>query len=250
MKSKEIFEEYDMPPPDIHNPAYVQQMDQSELDDLQSDDLPLYTTDSEPESEEPAQVGNITDYIDSQYIDTFDSLAGYFKHVETPAGVITYINGGIDGYMMDMFMDEYYNPIDTKLLVLNSPGGMVQDILDISEQIRMKSIPVAVPSGARCMSACNAMFAAGVGRYVAADAEFMIHHVRFGGDQADGTRLALKQSIDFFGLISNLMGEPQYYPNYKKLINQKLNGEPMTWQNDDLRVDGSWIIQQGYARSL
>ena len=236
---KEDLPEVDLP---IEPPAYVQQMSQAELNTFQNDETLLASTGNDS--------GNILDYIDSQYIDTFDSLAGYFKHVETPVGIITYINGGIDGYMMDMFMDEFYNPIDTKLLVLNSPGGMVQDILDISEQIRMKSIPVAVPSGARCMSACNALFAAGVGRYVAADAKFMIHHVRYGGDQADGTRLDYKKSIDFFGLISNLMGDPRYYPNYKALIDQQLNGETMTWGNDALYVSGSWIHQQGYAQLL
>lgn len=223
-------------------PAYVIHMDQAEIDKLQGNGLYAFQQDN------PISL-NILDYIDSQYIETFD-VSGFFRHVETPAGVITYINGSINSYMMDMFMDEFYNPVDTKLLVLNSPGGLVEHIVDISEQIRMKNIPVAVPNGAICMSACNALFAAGVGRYVGAEAQFMIHHVRYNSDQADGTRIDFEKSIHFFELISNLMGSPRYYPNYKKLILEKLNGVSMNWQNDDLRVDGNWIIQQGYASLL
>lgn len=246
-------------PPDIHHPdaysppAYVQQMDQEELNRLQGQqEVPRYTTAHEPDQDErdtkATNSPNVLQFVDMQHVEDNRTRAGHFTHVETPAGIITYINGGIDVYMTDMFMDEYYNPVEPALIVLNSPGGEVRNIQEIADGIRTRSIPVYVPDGAICMSACNVMFAAGVGRYVGPNAEFMIHHVRYGGDQADGTRLAMKKSIDFFNLITNYIGDPRYYQTYMTELRQKLGDETMTWQNDDVRMPGSWIAEQGWAR--
>lgn len=53
---------------------------------------------------------------------------------------------------------------DTRHLILNSPGGLVQTALLIAEDIHRQGMNTSVPGGARCYSACAFLFFAGAER--------------------------------------------------------------------------------------
>jgi hypothetical protein len=64
-------------------------------------------------------------------------------------------------------------PIDE--IVLFSPGGDLEEGLQIGRIIRREKLSTRVPRGAMCASACNFMFMGGVVRSVDLGAEFVVH---------------------------------------------------------------------------
>lgn len=64
-----------------------------------------------------------------------------------------------------------------KTVVLNSPGGSVQDALEMSKLIREKRLNTLVPADAHCASSCPLVFAGGVAREAEKGASVGVHQV-------------------------------------------------------------------------
>jgi len=73
-----------------------------------------------------------------------------------------------------------------KSVALNSPGGSVDDALEISRLIRERGLNTKVEAKALCASSCPLVFAGGVVREAEADAVVGVHQV-FNGGQARPT---------------------------------------------------------------
>jgi hypothetical protein len=62
-------------------------------------------------------------------------------------------------------------------VVLDSPGGSVQDALAMSRMIRERKLDTAVETGALCASSCPLVLAGGVDRRAATDAAVGVHQI-------------------------------------------------------------------------
>ncbi len=62
-----------------------------------------------------------------------------------------------------------------EVLILLSPGGLVQEALTMGDYVRSRSLETLVPEGAYCASACPLLLAAGERRRVARDAWIGLH---------------------------------------------------------------------------
>lgn len=65
-------------------------------------------------------------------------------------------------------------------VILNSPGGSVQDALALGRYLRSEGLTTALRSGDICYSACPYLLAAGTGRVIPADASVGVHQHYFG----------------------------------------------------------------------
>jgi hypothetical protein len=65
-------------------------------------------------------------------------------------------------------------------VILNSPGGSVQDALLLGRYLRGAELTTALRSGDICYSACPYLLAAGIGRTVPDDASVGVHQHYFG----------------------------------------------------------------------
>jgi hypothetical protein len=65
-------------------------------------------------------------------------------------------------------------------VILNSPGGSVQDALLLGRHLRDADMTTALRSGDICYSACPYLLAAGIGRTVPDDASVGVHQHYFG----------------------------------------------------------------------
>lgn len=64
---------------------------------------------------------------------------------------------------------------DARIVVLNSPGGMVDTALEMAREIRKRGLQTYVPAGLGCYSACAYMFLAGENRQ--AEGELGVHQI-------------------------------------------------------------------------
>lgn len=105
-----------------------------------------------------------------------------FSKVETGenAGKVL-INGKIADGDADHFARwlEGLTPEPTGFL-LNSPGGEVQEALEIGRKLRETGLSVTVPTNAICLSACPYMLAGGEERIVSRSATVGVHQHYFG----------------------------------------------------------------------
>jgi hypothetical protein len=67
-----------------------------------------------------------------------------------------------------------------EVIALHSPGGLVDEALQIGRAIRDSGLPVAVTEGASCFSACPYILAGGVEREVSRAARVGVHQHYFG----------------------------------------------------------------------
>ena len=58
---------------------------------------------------------------------------------------------------------------------LFSPGGSMEDGMEIGRLLRARKVTTRIPNGARCISACNFIFLGGLVRYVGTAATFEVH---------------------------------------------------------------------------
>ena len=92
------------------------------------------------------------------------------------------LQGAIEVGVAERFaeeVDKRGDYIDT--VILNSPGGSVNDALAISRIIRESGISTFVESGGYCASSCPLILAGGVDRTVATDASIGVHQVASAG---------------------------------------------------------------------
>lgn len=71
-------------------------------------------------------------------------------------------------------------------VVLDSPGGSVEDALAIAQVIRDKGYATAVEDGALCASSCPLLLAAGTSRQVAPTASVGVHQIYTAAGEASG----------------------------------------------------------------
>jgi hypothetical protein len=69
---------------------------------------------------------------------------------------------------------------------LDSPGGSLEEGLEMGRILRARKVTTRVPRGLHCISACNFAFMGGTVRYVEVGAEFGVH--MFSSDAADRIR--------------------------------------------------------------
>ena len=102
--------------------------------------------------------------------------------VLTQTEATTYrLEGGIragDAERLADLMDQADPAPET--LILQSPGGSVQDALALGRHIRASGIATEMLSGEFCFSACPYLLAAGVRRDIAPDASVGVHQHYFG----------------------------------------------------------------------
>lgn len=82
---------------------------------------------------------------------------------------------------------------DVKLLVLNSPGGLVASGLLLADDIHEKGLSTVIPPGAGCYSACAFVFFAGVERL--AEGELGVHQM-YGSIDASGVQARVSDIIE------------------------------------------------------
>ena len=73
-----------------------------------------------------------------------------------------------------------------KTVVLQSPGGSVQDALAMGRLIREKGFATEVEGGTYCASSCPLVFAGGVQRHAGTKAAIGVHQVSAFGDEPSG----------------------------------------------------------------
>jgi len=92
---------------------------------------------------------------------------------------------------------------DIKTVVLDSPGGLVDDAIEIGRIIRERRLNTTVPASASCVSACVLIWAAGVKRTV--DGQLATHCPISGGDPFQCVPSTRQKMVDFL----KEMGAPE-----------------------------------------
>jgi hypothetical protein len=110
------------------------------------------------------------------------------------AGGVLELTGTIDPGAAKRVVDEITAHGEyVKTIALNSPGGSVEDALEIGHLIRGHGYATTVPAGALCASSCPLVLAAGVERTADAKAAIGVHQVYasvLGGDIPTGAQAA------------------------------------------------------------
>lgn len=131
-----------------------------------------------------------------------------------------------------------------KTVMLNSPGGSVEDALAMSKLIREKKLDTKVASKGLCASSCPIVFAGGIGRMAEKDAVVGVHQVFNGGKDrptaeqamsaAQATTARVARHLDAMGIgaglwINALETPPDrlYYLTPKEMADFKLTTEPV-----------------------
>lgn len=112
-------------------------------------------------------------------------------------GTTMYIDGVIspDHYLFEL--KTMYPEVDT--LQLNSDGGPILNIYDLTDYIRGRGMRTHVRKGATCSSACTMVYMAGTRRTAHPEARFMFHGVNAGGRPVDMKSLCESVGIDQCG---------------------------------------------------
>ena len=93
------------------------------------------------------------------------------------------LQGGIGAGDTERFRAalEQAGPIDE--IMLDSPGGVLEEGLAIGRIVRARKLTTHVPNGFACISACNFVFMGGVVRYVDPGGVFMVHMFTASGSE-------------------------------------------------------------------
>lgn len=112
-------------------------------------------------------------------------------------------------------------PIDE--ILFYSPGGSLGEGLKIGSLIRKGGFSTRVPSGARCISACNFAFMGGVSRIIDSGATFEVH--MFSNQAGDELRDELNKPpatvVEFNKRHPNLQLDPDKVESHVEEIKQK-----------------------------
>lgn len=118
---------------------------------------------------------------------------GPFKVDDTHPDIIS-LDGDIDGGAALNFRRAIVAAPNAKLVVLNSPGGLVQIALLIADDVHQRKLATYIPQKAGCYSACAYIFLAGIERQ--AEGELGVHQIS--SDSADlvSAQLSISDIID------------------------------------------------------
>jgi hypothetical protein len=84
------------------------------------------------------------------------------------------------------------NPATPAMIRLNSPGGSVQDALEIGRHLRAAEVATVMGAGDICLSACPYILASGLSRNIHNDAQVGVHQHYFGTNSALPAFLAVE----------------------------------------------------------
>ncbi|MEP5758374.1 MAG: hypothetical protein ABJ327_03485 [Litoreibacter sp.] len=90
-------------------------------------------------------------------------------------------------------MAEQMADVDIQRVRLNSPGGSVQDALEIGRMLRKARLETLLGAGDICLSACPYVLASGIERRVHGTAQVGVHQHYFGQNSALPAFLAVEQ---------------------------------------------------------
>lgn len=128
-------------------------------------------------------------------------------------GDVVCLAGPIDSGTLYVFEEDFVSR-NTKTVLLNSGGGTMYGGRAVADLIRSQNIDVIVPSGAKCLSACVLLLAAGDNVTVEDGAKVAVHFVY---TPLDSSRISidLDSSTQYF-----LMIDPtgNLYKDYKRFI--------------------------------
>jgi PAN domain len=118
---------------------------------------------------------------------------GPFKVDDVHPDIIS-LDGDIDGGAALNFRRAIAAAPNAKLVVLNSPGGLVQIALLIADDVYERKLATYIPQKAGCYSACAYIFLAGIERQ--AEGELGVHQIS--SDSADlvSAQLSISDIID------------------------------------------------------
>lgn len=106
----------------------------------------------------------------------------------------TSLNGEIDAGAALNFRRAAEAAPNAKLVVLNSPGGVVQIALLIADDVHERKLATYIPKKAGCYSACAFIFLAGVERQV--DGELGVHQISSDSTDLVSAQLSISDIID------------------------------------------------------
>ncbi|UGX85374.1 PAN domain-containing protein [Phyllobacterium meliloti] len=104
------------------------------------------------------------------------------------------LNGEIDVGTALNFRRVLQAAPNAKLLVLNSPGGMVQFALLIADDVHQRNLATFIPKGSSCYSACAYIFLAGNERQV--DGELGVHQISSDSGDLVSAQYSISDIID------------------------------------------------------
>lgn len=114
-------------------------------------------------------------------------------------GSTMYIDGVIESDVYLFELKAFYPEVDS--LQLNSHGGPVKNIYELSDFIRARGMRTHVREGANCSSACTMLYMAGAARTAHPEARFMFHGINNGGRPVDMKRLCETHGIENCGKL-------------------------------------------------
>lgn len=163
----------------------------------------------------------------------FQQFGGFLVDPQSPDTVI--LDGEIetgDGRAFEQVLATYPR---VRFLVLNSPGGVVEDGLEIAEAVFARGVATIVPSWAGCYSACAFIFLGGVERHVAG--ELGVH--QFSSPSRD--------IVDAQRTVADILDVLNQFDTPQQVISAMLRTEP-----DDMYVFtraqiDSLAINRGFA---
>lgn len=85
---------------------------------------------------------------------------------------------GIKGEITDGDSDRFYDLVrerDRITVILQSPGGLVKEALQIGVEIRIRNFATMVASDGECFSACGLIWVSGARRYMSPDSKIGFH---------------------------------------------------------------------------
>jgi len=140
-----------------------------------------------------------------------ETYGAFATSAERP-GVLL-LDGPIEGSLPLDFRRAIRSQPDTRVLVLNSPGGVVDAALVVAHEIREKGIATYIPPKAGCYSACAYLYLAGVSRR--ADGELGVHQLYSDTNDLGAGQTILSdilEALDEFGtpqaVISRMLRTP------------------------------------------
>lgn len=97
---------------------------------------------------------------------------------------------------------EVMNSAQPDIVVLDSPGGLVEEALPIAEEIRRRGLNTFIYGNRSCASACALLFLAGQTKYAIRGAEIGLHSARYANGELslEGTGMM----ADFLAQIPNM----------------------------------------------
>ncbi|PZO75578.1 MAG: hypothetical protein DI629_17105 [Mesorhizobium amorphae] len=128
----------------------------------------------------PVAPGDTTPFVPA----SLDAPRGEMAFALEKGGVLS-ARGTIDPKAAERFAAELDERGEyVKTVLLDSPGGSLEDALRMGRAIRERELRTSVPKGAQCASSCPLVLAGGVERAVAEGASVGVHQIYAAEDQA------------------------------------------------------------------